>query len=307
MSDISIIYLVEQDANVQQRFEEAAERLGCRVHPGASLDGAASDICALCPDVAVLPAPADAAVGVKSKRGEAAHPAGPGMLWHGLFGDANWHCASILLLDEMPVNAAWPLYGPDDFLLRHADTFEITARIQAALRLARMRRQMASAQTILQRHDDEDANGGYSEDATTHLVEIAAELQAEVCHSAAREEASVRVAQSDTIAQAAAALRHEINNPLFAILGSGESALRRLRGMRARLESVPASLPTGSELVGDLTALIAGLERIQRGGERIEQVVQTISAMLTPDTTDYVQGVSMLNLTTHKSATAEQT
>lgn len=305
MSDISIIYLIEQDTHVQQRFEEVAEHLGCRLHCGVSLNGAASEICALCPDVAVLPAPSGAAVGAEADKGQAAHPAGPGTLWPGLFDDANLHCASILLLDELPLNAVWPPCGPDDFLLRRADVFEITARVQASLRLAQMRRHVASAQRVLRQHDDEDANGGYSEDATTHLVEIAAELQAEVCHSVAREEASVRVAQSDTIAQAAAALRHEINNPLFAILGSGESALRRLRGMKTRLENIPASLPTGGETAADLAALIAGLERIQRGGERIEQVVQTISAMLTPDTTDYVPGVSMLNLTTHRNVAAE--
>ena len=78
-----------------------------------------------------------------------------------------------------------------------------------------------------------NAASGYAQDTTTQLVEIAAELQAEVCHSAEREEASVREAQTDTIAQAAAALRHEINNPLFAILGSGESVLRRLHTMRS--------------------------------------------------------------------------
>ena len=301
MSDISLIYLSEQDANVQQRFASVAERLGCRLHLGGSLDGAASDICALCPDVAVLPAPSDAAVGTDSDRRKTAYYERIGTLWHELFDDVDLPCAGILLLDELPENAVWPLYGPDDFLLRRANSFEITARVQAALRLAQMRRQMANAQRVLRQHDANDASGGYSEDATTHLVEIAAELQAEVCHSAAREEASVRVAQTDTIAQAAAALRHEINNPLFAILGSGESALRRLRGMRARLENVPAILPADSELVPDLVALTAGLERIQRGGERIEQVVQAISAMLTPDTTDYVAGVSMLNLNASKN------
>ncbi len=301
MSDISIIYLIEQDANIQRRFEGVAERLGCRLHLGVSPDRAASDIRALCPDVVVLPPPVQAADRAVIGTGKSAHLAGLGTLWHGLFDNTSLHCASILLLDDLPLDAAWPLYGPDDVLLRRAGSFEIMARVQAALRLAQMRRQVASAQRVLWQHDDEDANGGYSEDATTHLVEIAAELQAEVCHSAAREEASVRVAQSDTIAQAAAALRHEINNPLFAILGSGESALRRMRGMKARLETVPAFLPTSDEIASDLAALIAGLERIQRGGERIEQVVQTISAMLTPATTDYVAGVSMLDLNTSKN------
>ena len=56
MSDIALIYLIEQEPDVQQRFGEAARRLGCRLHLGGDMTGAAADICALRPDVVILPA-----------------------------------------------------------------------------------------------------------------------------------------------------------------------------------------------------------------------------------------------------------
>ena len=174
----------------------------------------------------------------------------------------------------------------DDVLLRGASEFEITARLHAALRLAGMRQQWEMARhEIEQIYHREDSGDNYLQDATAQLVEIAAQLQSEVVHSTEREEASVRTAQTDIIAQAAAALRHEINNPLFAITGSAESIQRRLR-----------ALQNSSATSADIAVLLAGVERIQRGSERIQQVVQAISAMLTPATTDYVAGVPMLDL-----------
>lgn len=68
-------------------------------------------------------------------------------------------------------------------------------------------------------------------------------------------------AQVDTIAHAAATLRHEINNPLFAITGSAESALKRLQHLKAQYP----------ESEQDFNILINGMKRIQRGSSRIEK------------------------------------
>ena len=309
MSDIALIYLIEPSPGVQQRMGEAARRLGCRLRASHDLSDALEDICALRPDVLVMPAAFKNAGSTDATGSDTAHKhmaddptAGRRMLDEAGLAETSL----LLLLDELPAQSVWPTPGPDDFLRRNADVFEMMARVSCALRLSLLRRQSAALRSALEQQDAQDAAGGCARDTTTHLVEIAAELQSEVCHSVEREEASVREAQTDTIAQAAAALRHEINNPLFAILGSGESALRRLNALRQRVENapIPPADASPNDIRADIAALIAGVERIQRGGERIEQVVQAISDMLTPATKDYVQGVSMLNLNAHNNSGA---
>jgi signal transduction histidine kinase len=276
-----LIYLADNDTILQQRLREAARSLGCRLHFGKTGLDALEE--AACMDANVLLASSQ----ILGREGQALRRTMRGLPLR--------HCGFILLLDAVPADgdgangmANGMEGGADDVLLRGASEFEIMARLQAALRLAGMRRQWETARRELEQlRDREDSGGDYLHDATAQLVEIAAQLQSEVVHSTEREEASVRTAQTDIIAQAAAALRHEINNPLFAITGSAESVLRRLRAMQT--SPVPNA---------DVTTLIAGVERIQRGSERIQQVVQAISEMLTPATTDYVAGVAMLDLTT---------
>ena len=73
-------------------------------------------------------------------------------------------------------------------------------------------------------------------------------------------------AQVDTIAKTAAIMRHDINNPLFAITGSAEAALKRLQ----RLKTL---YPESDQ---DFNILISGMKRIQRGSDRIEKIVQAL-------------------------------
>ena len=265
----SVVYLLEPDTAQRQCFECVTLSVGSCVHAVGEVAGAFDTLCRVCPDVLVVGASLSVTEIIPLCRQVRAHPYLP--------------ACHILMLsnDALPDEIAMLV---DDVLRRDAPDHEILARLQSGIRQAQYRRRMeAMRQELEHLRGEQERTDGYMTETTTQLVEIAAQLQSEVVHSVEREEESVRSAQADTIAQAAAGLRHEINNPLFAIVGSAESALKRLNAGQAASEA-------------DLTPIVTSLERILRGADRIQHVVQTISEMLSPVTTDYVPGVSMLRL-----------
>jgi signal transduction histidine kinase len=174
--------------------------------------------------------------------------------------------------------------GIDDVLLITSTPGELRHRVRLGLRLHEALVHGIELQAKLNLLQEEQAREiAYVQDTTTQLVEIAAQLQGEIAHNAEVEQEHLLTARADIVAQAGAALRHEINNPLFAIIGSADLARRRLEGL-------------GQQSGTDLTPIYGALDRILRGATRIQQVVEAISGMLTPATTDYVAGVPMLDL-----------
>ena len=264
-----VLYLLEPNAMQRQRLESIGGTLGCRVHADGATVGAFASLCRVRPDVIVI--------GSDLPTAELAG------LCRQIRANAALQACHLLFCGNVTVPSV--LVGIMDDLLRlDAPDYEVVLRLQSGIRQSQVRRQATAVQHELEQvRGEQERAGDYMTETTTHLVEIAAQLQSEVVHSVEREEESVRVAQQNTIAQAAAALRHEINNPLFAIVGSAESAIKRLEAM----QSAPQP---------DVIPIITSFERILRGADRIQQVVQAISEMLTPATTEYIEGVSMLNL-----------
>ncbi len=274
MGDLESMLFIANRQPVPRTLRDVARHLGCMFEVGQDREAGLKMLAQVCPAVVVVYASAsemeDLAYCRRLRTGQP-------------------HCGLVLLLPGISPKAEWPENGPDDVLLYGANLMEVRYRLKAALQLSQLRRANEGVRMELERQRcAQEREGTYLNDAATYLVEIAAELQSEVCHSAEREEKSVRVAQVDTIAQATATLRHEINNPLFAIMGSADSALRRLR-------KVQAQYPDCEE---GLIPVITGIERIQKGGDRIQNVVQAISEMLGPAKRDYVEGVQMLDLST---------
>ncbi len=133
----------------------------------------------------------------------------------------------------------------------------------------------------LQRTRAEAASAAaHLENATKELVEMAAQLRAEMERNAELEAERIRGAQSDTLAQAAATLRHEINNPLFVICGSAESALRKLRGSATVDPEVAA----------------ARIEPVLEAAERIRRVVSRFSVTVEANSSPYLPGMEILKL-----------
>jgi signal transduction histidine kinase len=196
------------------------------------------------------------------------------------------HCWLMLAYETgaVPAWAAQEETGPDDILPRNSSGPEVLYRLKIGLKMSRL---VESNQRLQHEVDklrlERQRDSLLANDTATQLVEIAAELSGEISRSAEMEQQHIQTAKSDTIAQAAAALRHEINNPLFAITGSAEAAVRRLDNLA---EQIPA----------DLSGIYGCLDRIQRGATRIQQVVRAITDLLMPTTTDYVPGVEMLDL-----------
>ncbi len=274
MPSESVLYLLEPDTARQQRLQSIGQACHCRVHASGNAVGVFDLLRRAGPDVVIIgstPPYEDIAVLCRQIRA-----------------DIYLRASQILLLGDAAVPAT--LYRLVDDLMRpDAPESEVVFRLQNGIRQSQLRQQAIAIQQELENfRGQQEQAGDYMTEATTQLVEIAAQLQSEVVHSVEREEESVRAAQADTIAQAAAALRHEINNPLFAIVGSAESALKRLESIK----NTPQP---------DLTPIVSGCERILRGADRIQKVVEAISAMLTPATTDYVPGVAMLDLTKNAS------
>ena len=265
-----VIYLLEPDAARQQRFQRIGRACHCRIHAAGNAVGIFDLLRRASPDVLIM--------------GASLPPTDIAALCRQIRADVYLGASQILLMGDAAVPAA--LFGlVDDLMGPDAPENEIVFRLQNGIRQSQYRRQaIAIRQELENFRGEQEQAGDYMTDATTQLVEIAAQLQSEVVHSVEREEESVRAAQADTIAQAAAALRHEINNPLFAIVGSAESALKRLDAIK----NTPQP---------DMTPIVTGFERILRGADRIQKIVEAISAMLTPATTDYVPGVAMLDLT----------
>lgn len=193
-------------------------------------------------------------------------------------GAAAWF---IMVLTSAP---AAPLdvlpHGPDDFLTRDRLRFELPHKVLVARRVLELRRK--AARLARQLDAEKQARAAQEEGlsrVTAELVEMAAQLQAEICRNQELEVDHVRAARADTVIQAATSLRHEVNNPLCAILVSLEGAMKAL-------DELPVASPE----------LTAHLTRIRRGAERVQEVVAALSAPLAPEPKDYVAGIRMLDL-----------
>ncbi len=183
-------------------------------------------------------------------------------------------------------------FTPDEWLPVNGDDDEWRWRITAALRTARAYNALHhTTNENLNLHDQLDNSDRQLIDATAELVEMAAQLHAEIARNSQLEQERLQMVRRDVIAQAAAALRHEINNPLFAISGSAQSLARRLEA-------------AGAENSDDVRG---ALRRILVGADRISEVVQTISSMLDPVSTGYVGDMRMLDLRAHPAVQRQAT
>ena len=168
----------------------------------------------------------------------------------------------------------------DDLLLRPFVRVELVKRASSGMTILTTRRQLETTRfEIALTGAAADQSEARLEEITQELVEFAADMQIEITHT----QTQVAGVRTDTIAQAAVTLRHEINNPLFAVSGTAESVLKRLR---------IAAATGGSEA----ETLIPRMERILVGAERIRQVVNAFSSAVTPSTRDYLPGIPMLDL-----------
>ncbi len=177
-------------------------------------------------------------------------------------------------------------FTPDEWLPINADDDEWQWRITAALRTAHAYNALHhTTNENLNLHDQLDNSDRQLIDATAELVEMAAQLHAEIARNAQLEQERLQMVRRDVIAQAAAALRHEINNPLFAISGSAQSLARRM----------------DSSNIDSSEDARNAVRRILVGADRISEVVQTISSMLDPVSTGYIGDTRMLDLRAHQS------
>src|SRR5262249_20596891 len=78
--------------------------------------------------------------------------------------------------------------------------------------------------------------------------------------------------QLENMAQTAARLRHDLNNPLFAICCSAGMGLKRLQRMHEK--HIPG-----------MQEIITPIERVLHGADRIEQIVQAFAAIVRDDPT----------------------
>jgi signal transduction histidine kinase len=175
-------------------------------------------------------------------------------------------------------------YLPDDILTYPCSLKEVRACVRTGVRLldsleqaSQMQRELLFAQEEVKQTEE------YRLTVTSQLVEMTAQLQSEMLKNQEMEAERIKLARMDTILQATATLRHEINNPLFAIKGSAEGALRQLQRLN-------------SQEVREIRTSIERVERVMRGAERIQQVVEAFAKVVVPTTKDYLPGMPMLEL-----------
>jgi signal transduction histidine kinase len=194
------------------------------------------------------------------------------------------------LHEEEPKDRRWREAGADEAVNWPRESRSLEPRLRMWARVAKAERAAENATRELEEYH---LRLSYSqqdvERTTAQLVEIAAQLQAEIARNSALEAERIQAAKANTVVQAATTLQHEINNPLFAVTGSAESLLKRLRMLEDK------GLPEAAEL-------IARAERVLKGAECISQVVKAFSNVLVPTTTDYLPGVPMLQIYQEEAA-----
>ncbi len=175
-------------------------------------------------------------------------------------------------------------YIPDAILPYPCSLKEVRACVRTGVRFLEAMEQASRLQReILLCQEDVKQTEEYRLTVTSQLVEMTAQLQSEILKNQEMEAERIKLARMDTILQATATLRHEINNPLFAIKGSAEGALRQLQRLNA-------------EEVREIRTAIERVERVMRGAERIHQVVEAFAKVVVPTTKDYLPGMPMLEL-----------
>ncbi len=201
-------------------------------------------------------------------------------------------CYTLLLVPhaDMPEPDAYR-EGIDDWLGQPFSPAELQARVQVGLRVAELQQEQHDLAGVLAQKEAEIQQfRDRTEEMTHQLIEMSAQLQVRLVQDAAQEAQHVHAVQADAIVQAVVTLRHEINNPLFAITGSAETALKRLRNLGAQ------GVPGAQEA-------IVSIERVLKGAERIQQVIQAFSDTEIPVTTEYLPGIPMLELSSQPTPT----
>jgi signal transduction histidine kinase len=161
---------------------------------------------------------------------------------------------------------------------------EVHFTFRSALALLGARTMAQNAERELaERREDMARTEEYLNNATAQLVEMAAQLQGEILRNKALEATNINLAKVDTILQATATLRHEVNNPLFAITGSAERALKRITLLQEKG-------------VTEVATVMPDMVRVLKGAERIQQVINAFSRVVVPTTKDYLPGMLMLEL-----------
>lgn len=311
MNKVPSLILVESEHALHAVVSAACDQQGFALTIVSSLHELHSDFHASPPDVLCIGTVPDC------------HDAAAALQWYST--EFSLQSAQLLLIigDDRELPESGSVIRTPDFITRGCSVEEFALRLGVD-RLA-VKRQSVLAQTQLKIGEmcaagrDREA----ADSTTTHLVEIAAQMQIEIYHSAELETQHILSAQTETILQAAAALRHEINNPLFAISGSVESAIRKVNAIkgcaaisdeqllaekqadqnqsdderdRDRKKNYSTAKHISYGDASDVECLEACLDRIQRGAERIDQVIQSFSAMCQPMIVNYLPGVAMLDL-----------
>lgn len=180
-------------------------------------------------------------------------------------------------------DSAYSLDHIEDCLMQPFTTQELRARVRSGIRQLAAQRQISELREQLQEARNLAATTSeISHQRTTQSVEIAAQLQSEIFQNAALEAENIRLAKITTVMQAAAALRHEINNPLFVISGSAETVSHRL------------SRQTSHDF--DVSDFLPAVNRILDASEKIRQVVHAFSAATTAHSVDYLPGMPMIEI-----------
>lgn len=183
-----------------------------------------------------------------------------------------------------PVNDDWEKQPIDAYLREDCSAMEV----QMCVRMARgylvaLQQADEAQQELFLRQEEMKETEEYLGNATGQLVVMTAQLQSEILRNQALEAERIKMARMDTILQATATLRHEVNNPLFAITGSAESAVKLLK--RESTDTNP-----------NIITAIQRIERVLKAAERIQLVVEAFARVIVPTSKDYLPGIPMLEL-----------
>lgn len=194
-----------------------------------------------------------------------------------------------------PLCEDWESQPIDAFLREDCSAMEVRMCVRMARGYLVALEQADELQyELLQRQEEMRETEEYINSTTGQLVSMTAKLQSEILRNQALEAERIKLARIDTILQATATLRHEVNNPLFAITGSAEGAVRLLK--REDAESNPV-----------IQTVIQRVERVLKAADRIQMVVEAFAKVVVPTSKDYLPGIPMLELNGNLDPSDEDT